>query len=611
MELHAIDWAIIAGYFAVSLGIGLWYKSKADESLASYFVSGRSLPWWIAGTSMVATTFAADTPLWVAGKVAAYGLAGNWLWWAWAFGGMLTVFVFAKLWRRAEVLTDVEFIELRYAGRPAAFLRGFRGFYVAVVMNSIIIGWVTKAMASVLKQTVLYESGTAAETAANHSDFSLVAVMLLVTGVYSIISGMWGVAITDVIQFVLAMVGCTVLAVIAVDHVGGTEALQEKVAANFGGGAQAFGYFPDFTAATPWMPIGVFLALVLSQWWASWYPGAEPGGGGYIVQRMASCKDERHAVKATLFFQLAHYCLRPWPWILVAFAALAMHPEIRTWTEAADPTTVPNPESAYPMLIRELAPVGIRGLMLVTFAAAYMSTVSTQMNWGASYLTNDLYRRFVAPAASERQLLRASRFASAIVLLLGGGVSYYMIVRNVSIDDAWQFLLALGAGVGAVFILRWFWWRINVWSEIVAMIGSLAFYAVVVSWNVTRDLATEYRSLIVASSTLVLWLVATLLTRPEPREHLMAFYRKIRPDGPGWRPIAAAAPNARPDGTLGRNLLCAVLGTTVIWLTLPGVGHVIFGEYQHALFCLGGAAIAGALLMRLVRRIAAAEPVRG
>ncbi len=603
MELHALDWTIIAAYFAVSLGIGLWFKNRAGSSFVEYFASGRSLPWWIAGTSMVATTFAADTPLWVTGKIAAYGLAGNWLWWSFAFSGMLTVFVFAKLWRRAEVLTDVELIELRYAGRPAAFLRGFRGFYVAVVMNSIIIGWVTKAMAGVLKQTVLFDPATAVgTTTGSHHDFWLVAIMLAVTGVYSVISGMWGVAITDMVQFVLAMVGCTALAVVAVAHVGGVEALQAKVAQNFGDGAQAFSYIPDFGAVDPWMPVGVFMALVLSQWWASWYPGAEPGGGGYIVQRMASCKDERHAVKATLFFQLAHYCVRPWPWIMVAFAALAMHPEVRTWAVAKDPTSVPNPELAFPMLIRELAPVGLRGLMLVTFAAAFMSTVSTQMNWGASYLVNDLYRRFLNPQATERQLMRASRLASGLVLLLGGTVSYYMVVGEVKIDTAWQFLLALGAGVGAVFILRWFWWRINAWSEIAAMVGSICFYALFSTLPQTSGLPTEYRSLLVASSTLGLWLLVTFLTRPEPKAHLQAFYRKIRPDGPGWGPIAASTPDIRPDGLLGRGIVCAVLGTIVVWLTLPGIGAVIFGETTKALLCFGGAAIAALLLLRLVAR---------
>lgn len=605
MQLDTIDWVLIVGYFGLSLGIGLWFKNRAGSSFVEYFASGRSLPWWIAGTSMVATTFAADTPLWVTGKVAAYGLAGNWIWWSLAFGGMLTVFVFAKLWRRAEVLTDVELITLRYQGKASDFLRVFRAVYVSVVMNSLIIGWVTSAMAGVLKQTVLHDGSAAAATpdGGNISDFWLVAIMLAVTGAYSVISGMWGVAITDMVQFVLAMTGCTVFAVVCVDAVGGTAALQERVATTFGNGTEAFGFLPDFTAASPWMPIGVFAALVLSQWWASWYPGAEPGGGGYIVQRMASCKDEQHAFKATLFFQLVHYCVRPWPWILVAFAALALHPEIREWAVASEPAG--DPEHAYPWLIRELAPAGLRGLMLVTFAAAYMSTVSTQMNLGASYLVNDVYRRVFAPNAGDRELVAVSRWSSVLSLLLGGIVSYVMIVGGLKIDDAWQFLLALGAGVGAVFILRWFWWRINVWSEIVAMVGSIVFYAICTQWSETKDLPTEYRSLIVASATLVAWLAATFLTRPEPREHLIAFYRRIRPDGPGWRPIAAAAPDVRPDGDLGRSLSCAALGTTVVWLTLPGIGAVIFGDWARAAGCLGGAAAAAFVLLQLVQRRAA------
>lgn len=600
MQLHALDWAIIAAYFAVSLGIGLWFKNRAGASFVEYFVSGRSLPWWIAGTSMVATTFAADTPLAVTGLVSKHGLAGNWFWWAWAFGGMTTVFVFAKLWRRAEVLTDVELIERRYAGRPAALLRGFRAFYIAVVMNSIIIGWVTKAMASVLKQTVLVGA------TGSDIDFWLVAAMLAVTGLYATLSGMWGVAITDVVQFVLAMCGCIALAIVAVDHVGGVDALRDGVRAAFAGQGDPLAFVPDFSSQQPAMPLGIFLVLVLTQWWATWYPGAEPGGGGYIVQRMASCRDEAHAVKATLLFQLAHYCLRPWPWILVAFAALALHPELRT---AADPGV------GYPMMIRELAPVGLRGLLLVTFAAAFMSTISTQMNWGASYLVNDVYKRFVAPHADDVRLLRASRLASVVVLALGGGVAWLMVTRDVSVDDAWAFLAALGAGVGGVFLLRWFWWRINIWSEVTAMVGSLAVFIVVTLWQqaVPPDerLAAEYTSLLVASITLALWLGATLLTRPEPHDHLVGFFRRIRPDGPGWRPIAAAAPDVRPDGTLGRDLLCALLGTTVIWLVLPGIGAVIFGEYGDATACLLGAFVAGALMLRLAIHAAAPAVRRG
>jgi SSS family transporter len=601
MQLAALDWVIIAGYFLLSLAIGLACKGRAGESMTSYFVSGRSLPWWIAGTSMVATTFAADTPLYVAGVIAKHGLAGNWFWWAWAFGGMLTVFVFAKLWRRAEVITDVELIELRYGGKPASFLRGFRGIYVAVVMNSIIIGWVTKAMATVLKQTVLVDMPKDGTT-----DFWLIAGMLAITGVYSVMSGMWGVAITDVVQFLLAMGGCIALAVIAVDHVGGVDKLQEQVVTSFGSD-QALRFLPDFTAVDPWMPLGVFLCLVLTQWWATWYPGNEPGGGGYVVQRMASCKDERHAVKATLLFQLAHYCVRPWPWIMVGFAALAMHPEIRTWAMAPKAAGLPNPDTSYPMLIRELAPVGLRGLLLVTFAAAFMSTISTQMNWGASYLVNDVYRRFVAPQASNRQLVRVSRVASALVLLLGGGVSWFMVVHDVGVDDAWAFLAALGAGVGAVFILRWFWWRISAWSEIAAMVGSVVIFAAVRAWQsglpADERMPEQYTSAVVAASTLLVWLVITFVTKPEPRDKLIAFYRKIRPDGPGWRPIAAQAPGVRPDGTLGLALLCAVLGTAAIWLTLPGIGAVIFGRYGDAALCLGGAGLALGMLFWVQRRL--------
>jgi Na+/proline symporter len=597
MQLDVLDLAIIAAYLAVAVGIGLWFRTRAGGGLADYFVSGRSLPWWIAGTSMVATTFAADTPLAVTGLVAHRGLAGNWFWWAFALGGMLTVFVFAKLWRRAEVLTDVELIELRYTGKPAAFLRGFRAVYVAGVVNSFIIGWVTQAMLIVLRETVLF--GTPADSG---TDMLLVLGLLAVTGIYSVTSGMWGVAIADVVQFVLAMIGCIVFAAVAVDHVGGIGELQQRVQTNFGGN-ELFAFVPDFDSAA-WMPAGVFLALALGQWWATWYPGQEPGGGGYIVQRMAACRDERHAVKATLLFQLAHYCLRPWPWILVAFAALAMHPELRSWALDDDPAT--NPNSGYPMLIRELAPAGLRGLLLVTFFAAYMSTISTQMNWGASYLVNDLYRRFVSPQASERKLVLVSRLASVLVMALGGLTAWIMSVNNVSVESAWAVLAALGGGLGLPLMLRWFWWRINAWSEIAAMAASLVMFAFVQLWQGSLAkgdrMAGEYTSLLVATGSLGAWLAATFATAPEPREHLAAFYRRIRPDGPGWRPISRLAPDVRPDGALGRSLLCAALGTAVIWLTLPGIGALIFGEAANAALCLGGAVAAAAAMLSLSPR---------
>ncbi|HLU40675.1 MAG TPA: sodium:proline symporter, partial [Planctomycetota bacterium] len=510
------------------------------------------------------------------------------------------VFVFAKLWRRAEVLTDVELIELRYAGRPAAFLRGFRALYVAVVMNSIIIGWVVKAMVTVLDQTVF-----AGRAAGGHADFWLVASMLAVTGAYGVLAGMWGVALTDAFQFVLAMAGCIALAAVAVGAVGGVAALEERVVANFGSD-QALRFLPDFTAVDAWMPAGVFACLVLTQWWATWYPGAEPGGGGYIVQRMASCRDERHAVRATLFFQIAHYCLRPWPWVLVAFAALALHPEVRAWATAAPDAGLPDPGSAYPMLIRELAPSGLRGLLLVTFGAAAMSTISTQMNWGASYLVNDVYRRFLDPHASDRRLVLVARLASALVLALGGLVGWFMVTRGIGVDTAWAFLAALGAGVGTVFILRWFWWRVSAWSEIAAMVGSLAAFAGVRLWQgrlpPAERMAEQYTSLLVALLSAGAWLVVTFATRPEPRERLVAFYRKVRPDGPGWRPVAALAPDVRPDGGLGIALVCVLLGTAAVWLTLPGIGAVVFGRWTEAATCLGGAAVAVVALLRLMPR---------
>ncbi|MGE3175727.1 MAG: sodium:solute symporter family protein [Planctomycetota bacterium] len=599
MELTTLDHAILVGFFAISLGIGLVLRRRAGRSFVEFFASGRSLPWWLAGTSMVATTFAADTPLAVTGLTAQHGLAGNWFWWAFALGGMLTVFVYAKLWRRAEVLTDVELIELRYTGRPAAFVRGFRAVYVAVVVNSFVIGWVTKAIVTVLRETVLTDLPQDSST-----DLWLVLGLLAATGVYSVLSGIRGVVVVDAFQFVLAMAGCIALAWVCVDHVGGMDAVRERASAAFGND-HLFDFVPDFGAAGAWMPLGVFLALALGQWWATWYPGNEPGGGGYVVQRMASCRSERDAVQATLLFQLAHYCLRPWPWILVAFAAMALHPELRQWATDADPAT--DPGAGFPRMIRELAPPGLAGLLLVAFFAAFMSTISTQMNWGASYVVNDLYRRFLRPDADDRQLVRASRWASVLVLMLGGATAYWMQAQNISTEQAWAILAALGGGLGTVFLLRWFWWRVNAWSEIAAMVASLGLYFAVTWWQQSLPAAErmdgQYTALVVATGSLIVWLLATFATPPEPMHVLQAFYRKVRPDGPGWGPVAAQATDVRPDGTLGRSLLCALLGTATVWLTLPGVGAVLFGEWTKAVLCLGSAAAALTLLLRQLPRL--------
>ncbi len=587
MELTPIDWVVIVGYFILCTWIGLKYKNRAGQSITEYFISGRSLPWWIAGTSMVATTFAADTPLAVMGLVAKNGLAGNWFWWAFAAGGMVTVFVYARLWRRSEVMTDVEIISLRYGGEPAKWLRYMRAIYFSLVVNPIIVGWVVGAMLTVTDQTLFY-SNEPIEGASSKS-WMVVGVMIVLVGIYSTISGMWGVAITDVVQFILAMIGCIWLAVVAVDRVGGVDAMHEKVVANFGAsGEEAFSFVPDFTATNPWMPLHVFLIMAGFQWWATWYPGAEPGGGGFVVQRMASSKDERHSMLATLWFQVAHYCLRPWPWIVVAFAALAMFPELRT---------LKDPGVGYPMVMREVCPPGLRGLIMVAFFSAFMSTISTQMNWGASYLVRDFIQPIFASNASEKQLAKYSQISSAIVLLAGCISGWIMKNNGVSVDAACKMLAALGAGSGTVYMLRWFWWRINAWTEIAAMFASLGYYLLLTSeWAQSKlvgegklfsaGIRDEEMMVIVALLTIVTWVLVTMLTKPESSEVLTSFYLKIRPAGRGWKPIASKLPDVVSPDNLKLQIIAAILATALVYTVLPGIGYLIFRQWTKVTICI-------------------------
>ena len=438
MQLSLADWLVVVAYFTINLGIGALYYRRASGSVSEYFISGRNVPWWLAGTSMVATTFGADTPLVVTGIVYRYGIAGNWLWWTMALSGMMTVFFFARLWRRAGVLTDMEFAELRYAGRPAAFLRGFRALYLALPVNTIIMGWVNLAMAKVLELTLGVKR------------LSAVMFCLGMTVLYTAISGLWAVLWTDLLQFVLKMGMVIVLAVFAVRAVGGIHGLTAKLAAHdVTTGSQSLAFVPDWTSG--WFLM--FLVYLSVNWWASWYPGAEPGGGGYIAQRIFSAKNEKHSLAATLWFNLAHYALRPWPWILTALVAVVLYPSLR------------DPEVGYIQVMIRHLPASLRGLMLAGFAAAYMSTIGTHINLGASYMINDFYRRFVKRDAGERHYVKASRLATIVVTLLAAVATYFMS----SIEVAWKFLISIGAGAGLVFMLRWFWWRINAWSEISAM----------------------------------------------------------------------------------------------------------------------------------------------
>src|ERR687889_449726 len=436
MKLILSDWLIIALYFLISAAIALAYTRKASRSLEDYFVSGRALPWGLAGPWMVATTFAADTPLAVAGLVAKYGVAGNWLWWNGAFSGVLTFFFFSRLWRRAGVLTDVEFAELRYGGKPAAVLRGFRALYLALPINLIIMGWVTRAMVTILQVTL------------NVNPWYAAILLFGVTALYSVFSGLWGVIITDAFQFVVAMGGTILLAVLAVNSVGGLDALVEKSAARFGSAEAAFGVLPPLDQG--WLPLSTLLIFLCVQWWAAWYPGQEPGGGGYVVQRILSAKDERHGLLATLWFTIAHYALRPWPWILVGFVGLLRYPGLA------------NPEEGYVRVMVDVLPSPFKGLLLAAFAAAYMSTISTHLNWGASYLVNDVYLRFIKPDASPRAQVMASRAATTFLMVASLVVMGFLS----SVEQGWKILIGLGAGTGLVFILRWYWWRVDPRSEI-------------------------------------------------------------------------------------------------------------------------------------------------
>lgn len=586
MQLTALDWILIALYMLVVVAVGLMFRGRAGRSLEEYFVSGRSLPWWLAGTSMVATTFAADTPLAVTSLVVKHGLAGNWVWWSLAMGGMLTVFVFSRYWRRAEVITDVELIDLRYAGRPALVLRITKALYWALLVNPIIIGWVCGGMLTVMEETVFYRpTGNGEPEPGFWTPTTLAWTALLAmfafTALYSSLSGLWGVVVTDMVQFVIAMGGCIWLAVVAYTRAGGGEALATRVGENFGDAGAALAFLPAFGESS-WMPLHIFLIILLVQWWAACYPGAEPGGGGYIVQRMASCRSERDSFLAALWFQLAHYCLRPWPWIVVAFFALASYPELRLSYLANNRF---DPGKGYAMAMRELCTPGLSGVMVVVFFAAFMSTLSTQINWAASYLMRDILQPLFGQRASERQLTAWSRWASLVIVAESLGVAAWMKLSGVSIDEAWKLLMALGSGTGLVLILRWFWWRINAWSEISAMLISLLLYLLSNQpWVYSRllgrsePLKSEEQILLIALLTIFGWLLATWLTPAEPREKLESFYRKVRPWRGGWGPVAAANPAVASDRELGWAVLAAACGAGLVYFALPLIGSLLFPQ---------------------------------
>jgi Na+/proline symporter len=585
MNLTSFDWAVIATYFLLTLGIGLYYTRRGRQNTSEFFLSGRDAPWWLAGTSMVATSFAADTPLAVTGIVIEYGIAGNWLWWSMVMSGLMTVFFYARLWRRSGVMTDVEFAELRYSGKPAAFLRAFRALYLGIPINCIVLGWVNLAMIKVLGGAL----GVGRDTA-----FWLLAAMLVFTSLYTALAGLWGVLVTDFFQFLLMMSMAILLAVLAVSTIGGIESLRTQVAALdmvSGTSDSRLAFFPSLGSEAAWLPVltlGVYLAV---NWWATWYPGAEPGGGGYVAQRIFSARDERHGVLATLWFNLAHYALRPWPWILTALVALVLYPSL------------PDKEAAYVQAFMDpqVFPRWLRGFMIAGFAAAYMSTIATQLNWGASYIINDFYRRFVAPSKSERHYVIASQMATVLLMIVSLVVTFYLE----SIAGAWKLLMATGAGTGTVLLLRWYWWRINAWSEISAMVTaavvSLLLQTIWPKWNADHLSDFGYLILVTVGVTTVVWLSVTLLTSPEPREKLRAFYEHVRPAGPGWKPVATLSPVTPHEG-LVLQFANWLLGCTLVYASLFAIGNLIFREWMVASVCLSVAFVSSLWISRNLSR---------
>ena len=574
MTLSTLDWIIVFSYFTLSLFVGVWASKQAGRDTKSFFLAGRNMPWWLLGVSMVATTFSTDTPNLVTDLVRQNGVSGNWGWWAFLLTGMLTVFVYAKLWHRSGVLTDIEFYELRYSGKAAAFLRGFRALYLGLVFNVLVMGAVSLA-AIKFGEIVLGWPG-----------WLTLTIACSITLAYSTLGGLKAVIITDFVQFILAMVGSiwAMIYILSLDEVGG---LSNLLAHN--NVIDKLALIPDLSNPDVWVP--VLLVPLAVQWWASYYPGSEPGGGGYIAQRMFSAKDEENAVSATLFFNIAHYALRPWPWILIALSSLVIYPELSDLHNAFPnlPTDKLGHDVAYPAMLT-LLPNGLLGLVAASLIAAFMSTMSTQLNLGASYLVNDFYHRFISPDATEKQLVSMGRLFTIISIILGSGLGLLLT----SAGQAFNLLLMIGAGTGMIYILRWFWWRINAYTEIVAMISSLiiAFYFNFINNNYESWEKIVFGSLL----TTIVWISATYFTPPDSNETLQNFVKKVNPGGPGWAKFSTS--EANEPWPVPNGILCMILGCISIYSVLLGVGQLIYGN--NIGFGLLGLSLASALgLMRL------------
>jgi len=580
MQLGTLDWSIIAAFFIVSLAIGLWTSRKSGESSKEFFLSGRNMPWWLLGVSMVATTFSADTPNLVTDIVRKQGVAGNWAWWAFLLTGMLTVFVYARLWRRSGVMTDLEFYEMRYSGAPARFLRGFRAIYLGVFFNVMIMA--TVCLAGIKIGSVML--GIPAELT--------VILVGVITVAYSALGGLRGIVITDFVQFGLAMVGAfwAAIYIVGLPEVGGLDQLFTHPNVS-----DKLNFIPDMSDPEMYVPLLIIPLAV--QWWNVWYPGAEPGGGGYIAQRMLAAKNERHAVGATFLYNAFHYALRPWPWILIALASLIVFPDLASIEAAFPDADKIDDDLAYSAMLTYLSP-GLKGLVVASLIAALMSTLSTHLNWGASYVVNDYYKRFRKPDATEKDLVNVGRISTVVLMVLA---ALFALVLNNALE-AFNILLQIGAGTGLIFILRWFWWRINAYTEIAGMFIS---FAVAIFMNFIYpslglpELESWQVLLIGIALTTIGWVIVTFMTRPTDEATLVSFYQKIKPGGPGWDPVIAALPagtTATGNGNLAFGILAMLVGAMAIYSVLFATGFYLYGNLTGTMVSLALTAVGSIFL---------------
>ena len=572
MNISNLDWTIIFFFFIIFIIIGLINLKKSGESSKEFFLSGRNMPWWLLGISMVATTFSADTPNLVTNIVREDGISGNWVWWAFLITGMMTVFFYAKLWRRSKVLTDLEFYELRYSGKAATFLRAFRAIYLGVFFNVMIMA--TVCLAGIKIGGILL----------GLSPFECVFYSSLITVIYSSLGGLRSVIVTDLIQFILAMIGSVwaCLYVLNLNEIGGLNQLFSHVNV-----IDKINFLPDFNDKENL--ITIFIIPIAVQWWAVWYPGAEPGGGGYIAQRMLSAKDEKNAVYATLLFNIAHYALRPWPWIIIALSSLIIYPSLVDISSAfpnVDKSIIGN-DIAYPAML-SLLPTGLLGLVLASLIAAYMSTISSHLNWGASYISIDFYKRFINVNASEKQVVFIGRISTIMLMIFAG----FVALRLSDALDAFQILLQIGAGTGSIFLLRWFWWRVNAYSEITGMIISflLAIYFQWFHEEITGQNLKPYIELLLSISiTTISWILVTLITKPTDNDKLLSFYKKIKPYGIGWksfRLLNNISLSQKDSKSSMNDLLLLFLGILAVYFCLFGFGYILFDEKLIGVFML-------------------------